>query len=259
MCNKRNDSDQEHVPTVLSRREALKAGAAAAIMPFFGGANSIAQATEAAYASAGKVRDTATEWLSYGGDKASSKYSPLTQISADNFNRLKTAWTWRSDEEELAKANHLKTWAWESTPLMVGGALYISTSLSQVAAIDAATGKALWVYDPETWKNGIPSNNGFVHRGVTYWAEGKDRRILFGTGDGYLICLNAQTGKPNPTFGHEGRIDLTQGLGRTVDRHLYGVSSPPIICRNVIVMGSKVNDIPLAAEMPPGDVRGFEQ
>jgi quinoprotein glucose dehydrogenase len=113
------------------------------------------------------------------------------------------------------------------------------------------------VYDPETWKNGTPSNNGFVHRGVTYWAEGKDRRILFGTGDGYLICLNATTGKTIPTFGQQGRIDLTLGLGRGVDRHLYGVSSPPIICRNVVVMGSKVNDIPLAAEMLPGDVRGF--
>jgi glucose dehydrogenase len=103
MCNKRNDSDQEHVPAVLSRREALKAGAAVAIMPFFGGANSIAQATEAAYASAGKVRDAETEWLSYGGDKASSKYSPLAQISGGNFNRLKIAWTWQSAEEEVAK------------------------------------------------------------------------------------------------------------------------------------------------------------
>jgi quinoprotein glucose dehydrogenase len=62
------------------------------------------------------------------------------------------------------------------------GRRYISTSLSQVAAIDAGTGKTLWVYAPETWKNGTPSNNDFVHRGVTYWAEGKDRRILFGTG-----------------------------------------------------------------------------
>jgi glucose dehydrogenase len=108
MCNQRNDSDQEHVPAVLSRREALKAGAVAAVMPLFGGAISIAQATEAAYASASNVRDVATEWLSYGGDKASSKYSPLAQISSDNFHRLKAAWTWQSAEEEVAKANHLK-------------------------------------------------------------------------------------------------------------------------------------------------------
>jgi glucose dehydrogenase len=190
---------------------------------------------------------------------ASSKYSPLAQIGRDNFKRLRVAWTWRSAEEAIAKANpDLKTWVWESTPLMVDGVLYVSTSLSQVAAIDAATGKIRWVYDPETWKNGTPSNNGFVHRGVAYWADGDDQRILFGTGDGYLICLNAQTGKPISTFGEQGRIDLTQGLGRPVDRRLYGVSSPPIICRDVVVMGSKVHDVPLAKEMPPGDVRGFD-
>src|SRR2546426_9530772 len=85
-----------------------------------------------------------------------------------------------------------------------------------------------------------------------YWADGDDQRILFGTGDGYLICLNAQTGKPIRTFGREGRIDLTQELGRKVDRHLCGVSSPPIICRDVVVMGSKATDVPVAAEMPPG-------
>src|SRR5438128_1966854 len=268
MCNQCNDSNQEHVHALRTRREALIAGAALVAAPFLGGVTSILQAAQAAntrvpvgrpaHAQAGKVRGTATEWLNYAGDKAGSKYSPLTQISGDNFNRLRTAWTWRSAEEEVAKANHLKTWVWEATPLMVGGVLYVSTSLSQVAAIDAATGKTRWVYDPETWKNGMPSNNGFVHRGVAYWADGDDQRILFGTGDGYLICLNAQTGKPIRTFGREGRIDLTQELGRTVDRHLYGVSSPPIICRDVVVMGSKVNDVPLAAEMPPGDVRGFD-
>ena len=213
----------------------------------------------AASAAAQSAEAAATEWLSYGGDKASSKYSPIDQIGGDNFSRLQVAWTWRSAEEEITKANpDVKTWVWESTPLMVNGVLYVSTSLSQVAAIDASTGETRWVYDPETWKNGTPSNNGFVHRGVSYWADGDDQRILFGTGDGYLICLNAETGKPIPTFGRDGRIDLTQGLGRPVDRRLYGVSSPPIICHDVVMMGSKVHDVPLAKEMPPGDVRGFD-
>jgi quinoprotein glucose dehydrogenase len=207
-------------------------------------------------AAAQNAEAAAMGWLSYGGDKANSKYSPIDQVGGDNFSGLQIAWTWHSAEEEITKANaDVKTWVWESTPLMVNGVLYISTSLSQVAALDAATGKTRWIYDPETWKNGTPSNNGFVHRGVAYWADGTDQRILFGTGDGYLICLNAQTGKPIPTFGRGGRIDLTQGLGRPVDRRLYGVSSPPIICRDVVVMGSKVHDVPLAKEMPPGDVR----
>ena len=212
-----------------------------------------------AHAQEAKARGAATEWSSYGADKAGSKYSPLAQIGEDNFTRLRVAWTWRSADEEIVKANpDLKTWVWEATPLVVGGVLYVSTSLSQVAAIDAATGRTRWLYDPETWKNGTPSNNGFVHRGVAYWADGNDRRILFGTGDGYLICLDAQTGKPIASFGQQGRIDLTQGLGRPVNRRLYGVSSPPIICRDVVVMGSKVHDFPIEKEMPPGDVRGFD-
>jgi glucose dehydrogenase len=171
--------------------------------------------------------NTAGEWRNYGADKASSKYSPLAQINKDNFKSLKIAWTWRSADEEIIKANsHLKTWVWESTPLMVGGILFVSTSLSQVAAIDAATGKTQWVYDPEAWKGATPPNHGFVHRGVAYWADGKDQRILFGTGDGYLICLNAQTGKPVSTFGQEGRIvrgfDVRTGKQRWLFRSVPG-------------------------------------
>jgi quinoprotein glucose dehydrogenase len=230
----------------INRREWLKLGATTAAIPLLGGLAAIAQ------------QPAAAEWRQYAGDNASTKYSALSQINADNFNKLKTAWTWRSAEEPVVNANRLKTWAWEATPLMVDGVLYVTTSLSQVAAIDAGTGKALWVFDPETWKNGTPSNNGFVHRGVVYWADDKDQRVLFGTGDGYLISLNAKTGKPVESFGNKGRIDLTQGLGRPVERKLYGVSSPPVICRDIVVMGSKVNDIPLAGEMPPGDVRGFD-
>jgi quinoprotein glucose dehydrogenase len=180
------------------------------------------------------------EWKSYGSDKGSSQYSSLSQIDSSNFKGLHIAWTWRSVEEDITNTHpKFKSWVWESTPLMIEGVLYISTSLSQVAAIDASTGKTKWVYDPETWKNGTPSNNGFVHRGVAYWKDGSDERILLGTGDGYLIALNAKTGKTIGSFGNGGRIDLTQGLGRTVERKLYGVSSAPIICRDIIVVGTR--------------------
>jgi quinoprotein glucose dehydrogenase len=142
MCKRCNDSNEERGDAARTRREVLKAGLAMVVAPFL--------AAWVANASPGNVQDTATEWWSYGGDKASSKYSPLVQIGGDNFKRLKAAWTWQSAEEEVAKANNLKTWVWESTPVMVAGVLYVSTSLSQVAALDAVTGKALWVYDPET-------------------------------------------------------------------------------------------------------------
>ena len=237
-----------------SRRDALIAGASLVAAPFLN-----AHASETQAATTAQAVGSNTEWASYGGDKASSKYSPLTQIGPDNFSRLKVAWTWRSADEEIVRTNpQLRTWVWESTPLMVGGVLYVTTSLSQVAAIDAATGSTKWVYDPGTWKRGTPSNNGFVHRGAAYWSDGDDRRILFGTGDGYLVCVNAKTGQPISTFGDGGRLDLTLGLGRTVDRRYYGVSSPPIICRDVVVMGSKVHDVPVVHPMPPGDVRGFD-
>src|SRR5687767_13729555 len=118
---------------------------------------------------------------SYGGDKDSTKYSGIEQIDRETFSLLTAAWTWSSVKADVVRANPgLRTWAWETTPLMINGVVYVSTSLSQVAALDAATGKTKWVYDPETWKNGAPSNNGFVHRGVAFWADGNDRRIVFG-------------------------------------------------------------------------------
>jgi len=241
---------QNKSPQSLTRRELIRLGTAAATMPMLGDIAALCQVPASSRAS--------MEWRQYAGDKASTKYSSLEQINGDNFSRLKVAWTWQSAEQEILKEHNVQTWAWEATPLMIDGVLYLTTSLSQAVALDAATGKMLWVYDPETWRNGTPSNNGFVHRGVSYWADGKDTRIVYGTGDGYLICLHAATGKPVATFGDRGRIDLTQGLGRPVERRLYGVSSPPVICRDVIVMGSKVNDVPLAGRMPPGDVRGFD-
>src|SRR5260370_9487502 len=125
---KRGKSERNAGPT---RREALVAGAALVAGPFLGGAT--ARAAQA------DNTKSATEWLSYGGDKASSKYSPLAQIARDNFSGLKAVWTWRSADEEIEKGNpSLKAWTWEATPLMVGGVLYVSPSLSQGAAIDAA-------------------------------------------------------------------------------------------------------------------------
>lgn len=199
------------------------------------------------------------EWRHYAGGPGSAKYSSLNQINAQNFTRLKTAWTWHSPDEAIQGNNpRLKTWAWESTPIMADGVLYVSTSLSQVAAIDPVIGRTRWVYDPQTWKGAVPPNHGFVHRGVAYWRKGRDARILYGTGDGYLICLDARTGKVVPTFGDNGRIDLTQGLGRKVDRRMYGVTSPPVICNDVVVVGCSIWDFPLESPMPPGDMRGFD-
>src|SRR5437660_4451261 len=125
----------------------------------------------------------------------------------------------------------------ESTPLMAGGTLYTSTSLSQVAAIDAATGETRWAYDPKFYETGLglPANLGWLHRGVAYWRNGDDERIVILTAFAQMIALDAKTGKPVPAFGNEGRVDLATGLRRPVERDYYTMSSPAVIVRNVIV------------------------
>ena len=148
------------------------------------------------------------------------------------------------------------SYANESTPLMVGGVLYTSTSLSQVAAIDAVSGETKWVFDPKVYKNGlgIPANNGWLHRGVAYWRNGDDERIVMLTAFAQMIALDAKTGKPVPTFGKDGRVDLAEGLRRPVDRDYYTMTSPPVIVRGVIVVGSSVMDWWGHRPSPPGDV-----
>jgi quinoprotein glucose dehydrogenase len=203
------------------------------------------------------------QWRHYGGDLGSTKYAPLDLIHKDNVKKLQVAWRWSSPDNAVRARNLLKItslipFVHEATPLFVNGVLYTSTSFSQAAAIDPVTGKTKWVYDPETWKAGRPTNLGFVHRGLAYWTDGKDERLFLGTGDAYLLALDARTGKPCPDFGTKGRIDLTQGLHRKVDRSQYAVTSPPVICRDVVIVGSSISDLPNSKEMPPGDVRGFD-
>ena len=119
---------------------------------------------------------TPGEWPAYAGTYASARYSPLDQINATNAGDLKVAWRWTSPDHAVrtANANIDPSWLHEGTPIMVNGVLYTSTSLSQVAAIDAATGQTKWVFDPGVWKLGMPTNNGWLHRGVAYWRDGGD-------------------------------------------------------------------------------------
>jgi quinoprotein glucose dehydrogenase len=200
------------------------------------------------------------EWRVYGADLANTKYAPLDQISRDNVRSLRIAWRWRSiDQDVLAARPDLHTFLNEATPLMAGGRLYTVTSLSQIAAIDPATGRTIWSYDPKAYDAGQPVNLGFVNRGLAYWRLDTDtERLYFGTGDGYLIALDAGTGRPVPSFGDAGRVDLTSGLRRPVNRAEYSVTSPPIVSRGVVIVGSSVLDPVLRQAGAPGDVRGFD-
>jgi quinoprotein glucose dehydrogenase len=136
------------------------------------------------------------------------------------------------------------SWTNQSTPLMVGGTLYVSTPLSQVAAIDAISGQTKWVFNPQVHGEGIPSNNGWLHRGVAYWKSGTDERIILAGAHGIMVALEAHTGRPIPSFGDNGRVDLKRSLRRRPPRGFYTVSSPPVIVRDVIVVGSSIWDTP---------------
>src|SRR5262245_1716688 len=143
---------------------------------------------------------------------------------------------------------------------MVNGVLYTSTSLSQVAAIDAVSGQTKWVFDPGAYKNRKSGTSlGWVHRGVAYWRDGSEERLIMVTADAFMLALDPKTGRPVESFGDKGRVDLGQGLSRPVgERELYATTSPPVIVRDVVVVGSVVPDFPFRGDMPPGDVRGFD-
>ena len=135
----------------------------------------------------------AGEWRYYGGDAGSRRYSPLAQITAENVGRLQVAWQWTSADDAVVAANPTsRPGAYQDTPLMANGALYTVTSLGQVAALDPGTGVARWVFDPGSWKAGRPGNLGFVHRGLAYWTDGSRERLLLGTGDAYLLAIDAR-------------------------------------------------------------------
>jgi quinoprotein glucose dehydrogenase len=209
-------------------------------------------------ANAGERDEHPGEWRYYAKDPGSTKYSPLDQINRENVSRLSIAWTWTSPDMSLQKNRRYASFAYETTPLMVGGRLFASTSLVTVAAIDAETGRQIWAYDPESYKLGRPCNLGFVNRGVAYWTDGKEERILFAPHDAYLRAVDAKTGKLITSFGENGKVDLVKAIPLAIRGANYTVTSPPIICRDVVIVGSSISDGPQYKEFPRGDVQAFD-
>ncbi len=167
---------------------------------------------------------TEGEWRYYAGDPGSSKYSPLEQINRGNVGELKIAWSWDSPDLPLQKRNRMfSSFAYETTPLMVGGTLYATTSLCQVAAIDPQTGKTRWVFDPKGYLAGRPTNLGFVQRGAAWWSDGTSERIYVASHDCFLWAIDAKTGKPVADFG-DGE--------RSISRPPFRWPSAPAITRS---------------------------
>jgi quinoprotein glucose dehydrogenase len=175
------------------------------------------------------------EWRTYGGDLASQRYSPLSQITADNFNKLEVAW-------RLPTSNFGPTAEFnlQSTPLMVGGVLYFTAGTRRAAvAVDAATGELIWKYNiDESPRRGPRTQSG---RGLTYWSDGQEARILYVTPGYQMISLDARTGLPTPGFGTDGVVDLRKELdqdGVDLDSADIGLAAAPIVVGDVMVIGS---------------------
>jgi len=200
----------------------------------------------------------AGEWRVYGGDLASRKYAPLTQIAQDTLPRLAVAWQWPSPDNAIVAANPTaRPGAYQDTPLMARGVLYSVTSLGVIAAIDPATGQSRWTYDAGSWRT-RPGNLGYVHRGLAYWTDGTRERLLLGTGDAYLIAVDAATGALDPSFGTAGRVDLMDGVARATRATTFSNSSAPLVVGDIVVVGASVHDGPTTKEWPRGDVTAFD-
>lgn len=201
----------------------------------------------------------AQEWPYYGGDPGETHYSHLVRINRDNVRNLKPAWEWKTGESPLPE---FKTTPgmFEATPLMIGGVLYLSTPYNRVVALDAATGREIWAYDPKAYTDGqVPNGTGFVHRGVAAWRDSKTGKLrIFMNSRARLISLDAETGKPVAGFGDNGTVNLVAGLRWETDPKLYTNTSPPVVYKDLVIVGNGVADRVVFRKDPPGDVRAFD-
>ena len=189
------------------------------------------------------------DWPAYGGAPENNHYSALTQINRGNVKQLAVAWSFDTQEEGVLQAS----------PIVVDGVLYGITPTQKIFALDAATGSLLWKFD-----SGIRGTQ--PDRGLAYWSDGKDsegevhktkkdRRILVGVMN-FLYALDAATGLPIPSFGHDGRIDLRENLGREpAAAQSISMTSPGVVYKDLIIVGGRN---PETLPAPPGDVRAFD-
>ena len=202
----------------------------------------------------------AADWPAYGRDPGGSHYSPVNQINRDNVRDLKAAWTYRTGDLEPKGRTYAKA-AFEATPIVVGGVMYVVTPHGKAIALDPATGAERWTFDARVDRNAGYSE--VASRGVSFWRDngaaagaGCAERIFYGTIDARLIALDARTGRPCADFGKGGQLDLAVGVGARHEGD-YQLTSPPAIVGDVVVTGSSVGDNTYR-DMDRGTVRGFD-
>ena len=196
------------------------------------------------------------EWPYYAGDQGGTKYSALTDINADNIQRLQMAWQWTHFDVPLEQYGTTPG-QFEAVPLMLDGVLYVATPYNNIAALDAETGKELWRFDGEGYKLGqLLSASGWKLRGTAFWRDGNKLRIFLNSRN-RLFKLDAQTGKPVSDFGANGGwVSLTDGLNRIADPTHYTQSSPPVVYKDLVIMGSQIPDRVQIAD-PVGQVQAI--
>jgi quinoprotein glucose dehydrogenase len=183
----------------------------------------------------------------HGGDPGHRQYSPLARIDVSNVERLQVAWVYRTGDARPDTSQI------QCNPIVVGSVLYASSPSLEVFALDAATGRARWTFDP--FEGGAEQHPLGVNRGVVYWRDSSDGRILFTAGQ-RLYALNARTGRPIRTFGKGGSVDLRDGLGRDVSE-LYVLSNTPgAVYRDLLILGTRVSEGP--GPSAPGHVRAYD-
>lgn len=185
-------------------------------------------------------------WSHYLGDKSVSHYSSLNEIDTNNVQQLKIAWEFHSGDADTQTHSRI-----ECNPIIVNGILYGVSPQLKLFALDAADGRAKWVFDPFL---GNVKKEISLSRGVTYWSDGNEGRILYTVGS-FLYAIDASTGKKILSFGEDGRVDLHDGLDRDVKKLWIEASSPGIIYKDVIIIGSRVGERDEAA---PGHIRAFD-
>jgi quinoprotein glucose dehydrogenase len=198
------------------------------------------------------------EWPTYGGDLGNTRYSPLDQINADNFSKLQIAWRFKTDHQ-----GPRPEFQFESTPLMVRGVLYTTAgSRRAVIALDAVTGELFWTHSENEGARGVAAPRQLSGRGLAYWTDGKEERILYVTPGYHLIALDAKTGTPLPGFGKNGVVDLKLDDDQEIDLVTgeVGLQSAPVVAKNVIVVGAahRTGANPKSKTNVKGYVRGFD-
>jgi quinoprotein glucose dehydrogenase len=189
-----------------------------------------------------------TSWEVYGGSKKAIRYSSLKQVNTKNVKQLQVAWTYHTNDAE-AKGSQM-----QCNPIVVNGVLYGSTPHLSLIALDAATGEQKWIFKPETYLGGKTNLSQQNNRGVTYWASGNDKRIIFGAGSN-IYELTAETGELIKSFGNNGAIDLHDNL-ELVNKNTYiSATTPGIIYKDLYIIGGRVNE---SANAAPGSIRAFD-